>query len=218
MGHFPEWVKMRRSLLFPGRLGERGEDQSGIRSLGVSGCQSSHWWRSPRGIWKTWIQGNSHISPLPRSIAIPFLPRAACLRVCSSGIDSWVTSSGAQCCCGQLIPPRRRQCLAHAWRRQGANGVPTGSGNSRALRRGAAKEGAPLTPEPNSSPVLRPLRRRGWWLWVSQAGARDSLRTHPPGGLGHRRPAQRAQGTARGFATLRSPLAAPALLSRPPRF
>lgn len=33
--HFPEWVRMRR-LLFPGRLGVRREDQSRMRSLGVS--------------------------------------------------------------------------------------------------------------------------------------------------------------------------------------
>ena len=52
-------------------------------------------------------------------------PRAACLLACSPGTDSYGTSGGAQCCCGQLIPRRwRRRLPASPRRRQGANKVP----------------------------------------------------------------------------------------------
>lgn len=111
----------------------------------------------PHGIWRTWIQGNPQISQLPRSIIPPFLPRA----VCSSGTDSCVTSGGAQCCCGQLIPPRwwrwrRQRRLACPRRRQGANRVPAGSWDTRragtALRRSPAGEDAP--PARTAGPLI----------------------------------------------------------------
>lgn len=159
MGYFPEWVKMRRSLLFPGRLGERGEDQVGIRSLGVSGCQSSHWWRSPRGIWKTWIQGNSQISPLPCSIVIPFFPRAACLRVGSQLGDKflgnlerrpvllWTAHSAAA---AAAVPG---VCLAPPGGEWGAHRLwehPARSGEAQPRKAPHSRQN--LTPAPSSGP------------------------------------------------------------------
>lgn len=64
------------------------------------------------------------------------------------GTDSCVTSGGAQCCCGQLIPRRwRPRRLACPRRHQGANRVPASSWDARragaALGRGPAREDAP---------------------------------------------------------------------------
>lgn len=87
----------------------------------------------------------STIPPPPLS-----LPRATCLPVRSPGADSCVTSGGAQCYCGQLIPRQRRWHRRRPpcpRRRQGANRVPAGSRDARgadaALGRGPLRELAP---------------------------------------------------------------------------
>lgn len=90
-------------------------------------------------------------SCLHPSTTPPSLPRATCFPARSPATDSCVTSGGAQCYCGQLIPRRwrwqRRRRPPCPRRRQGANRVPAGSRDARgadaALGRGPVRELAP---------------------------------------------------------------------------
>lgn len=221
-GTFPRMGENEKEPLFPGRLGERGEDQAGIRSLGVSGCQSSHWWRSPRGIWKTWIQGNSQISPLPRSIVIPFLPRAACLRVGSQLGDRflgdlerrpvllWTAHSAAAA--AAAVPG---VCLAPPGGEWGAHRLlehPARSGEAQPRKAPHSRQN--LTPAPSSGPSEDGAGGSG----CPRPGRETASGLARPGGQAPvpRLGAYRAlpAGSLRSAALL----AAPALLSRPPRF
>lgn len=106
-------------------------------------------------------------------------------------------------------------CLAPPGGEWGAHGLweqPARSGE--AQPRKAPHSRRNLTPAPSSGPSEDGAGGSG----CPRLGRETASGPTRPGGLGHRRPAQRVQGTARGFATLRSLLAAPALLSRPPRF
>lgn len=78
MGLLPEWVRIRRRLLFLGGLGKRREDPQEVRSLGVSHHADGE---ARAGYGKRGSRGNSQTSQWPRSIVPPFLPRAAWLPV-----------------------------------------------------------------------------------------------------------------------------------------
>lgn len=150
----------------------------------------------------------SHSYFVLSSLSMP--SKAACL----PSSQPPARSGGTQCCCGQLIPPRRRlrrlpECPR---RRQGANGVPAGSSVSgrpgTALRRGQAREEAASLcrrspagqglPAPPSGPLGGSVRPG---LGVGAAGA---ARPHRQSG------SQRARLGAHRALPSRSPSSLPA--------
>lgn len=167
---------------------------------------------SPRGIWKTWIQGNSQISPLPRSIVIPFLPRAACLRVGSQLGDRflgdlerrpvllWTAHSAAAA--AAAVPG---VCLAPPGGEWGAHRLwehPARSGEAQPRKAPHSRQN--LTPAPSSGPSEDGAGGSG-----CPRPGRETASGLPPRWPGPSAPARRVQGTARGFAPLRSPLGSP---------